>query len=189
MVLRYPASSRRFRVQDCHLLRSPFPECSANDLSLLQDPTTPKYMYSGLGSSPFARRYSGNLLIDFSSWSYLDGSVHSVRLLNLLIQLRIPLSAAGFPIRISPDQCSFGSSPKLFAAFYVLHRLLLPRHPPYTSKIHCYAVYLFSFSKSELVLFQLPVTQFIMNKDLSFLVESPLSTRKKSWWRIGESNS
>ena len=189
MVLRYPASSRRFRVQDCHLLRSPFPECSANDLSLLQDPTTPKYMYSGLGSSPFARRYSGNLLIDFSSWSYLDGSVHSVRLLNLLIQLRIPLSAVGFPIRISPDQSSFGSSPKLFATFYVLPRLLLPRHPPYTSKIHYYAVYLFSFSKSELVLFQLPVTQFIMNKDLSFLVESPLSTRKKSWWRIGESNS
>ena len=125
-------------------------------------------MYSGLGSSPFARRYSGNLLIDFSSWSYLDGSVHSVRLLNLLIQLRIPLSAVGFPIRISPDQSSFGSSPKLFAAFYVLLRLLLPRHPPYTFKIHYYAVYLFSFSKSELVLFQLPVTQFIMNKDLSF---------------------
>ena len=26
---------------------------------------------------------------------------------------------------------SFGSSPWLFAAFYVLHRLSVPRHPPY----------------------------------------------------------
>jgi hypothetical protein len=37
----------------------------------------------------------------------------------------------GFPIRISPDQSSFASSPKLFAGLRVLHRLLPPRHPPH----------------------------------------------------------
>ena len=37
----------------------------------------------------------------------------------------------GFPIRISPDQSLCSGSPKLFAATYVLHRLLVPRHPPY----------------------------------------------------------
>ena len=36
----------------------------------------------------------------------------------------------GFPIRTSPDHSSVGSSPRLFAASYVLHRLLMPRHPP-----------------------------------------------------------
>ena len=43
-------------------------------------------------------------------------------------------NAVGFPIRTSADQRSFGSSPQLFAAFYVLRRLLSPRHPPYTPK-------------------------------------------------------
>jgi hypothetical protein len=39
--------------------------------------------------------------------------------------------AVGFPIRKSPDQSLLGNSPKLFAAYHVLHRLLVPRHPPY----------------------------------------------------------
>ena len=38
--------------------------------------------------------------------------------------------AVGFPIRKSPDQCSLGNSPKLIAAYHVLHRLSDPRHPP-----------------------------------------------------------
>src|SRR3954469_20888153 len=36
----------------------------------------------------------------------------------------------GFPIRKSSDQRSVDSSPRLIAASYVLHRLLVPRHPP-----------------------------------------------------------
>src|SRR4029078_285849 len=36
----------------------------------------------------------------------------------------------GFPIRKSSDHSSVGSSPRLIAASYVLHRLLVPRHPP-----------------------------------------------------------
>src|SRR5690242_21185181 len=36
----------------------------------------------------------------------------------------------GFPIRKSPDQRLFSSSPRLIAAVHVLHRLLVPRHPP-----------------------------------------------------------
>ncbi len=38
----------------------------------------------------------------------------------------------GFPIRKSPDQSSFDSSPGLIAAYHVLHRLSTPRHPPCT---------------------------------------------------------
>ena len=40
------------------------------------------------------------------------------------------LPQPGFPIRTSPDHSSVGSSPRLIAASYVLHRLLVPRHPP-----------------------------------------------------------
>lgn len=47
----------------------------------------------------------------------------------------------GCPIRISPDQCLLGSSPRLFAACYVLHRLFESRHPPHASV----TVFLFSF--------------------------------------------
>src|SRR3954451_24965185 len=36
----------------------------------------------------------------------------------------------GSPIRKSSDQSLVGSSPRLIAAPYVLHRLLVPRHPP-----------------------------------------------------------
>src|SRR3954462_1333310 len=36
----------------------------------------------------------------------------------------------GSPIRTSSDQRSVGSSPRLLAASHVLHRLLVPRHPP-----------------------------------------------------------
>ena len=38
--------------------------------------------------------------------------------------------AVGFPIRTLPDQSLLGSSPRLIAAYRVLHRLLVPRHPP-----------------------------------------------------------
>ena len=37
----------------------------------------------------------------------------------------------GFPIRTSSDHSSVASSSRLIAGSYVLHRLLVPRHPPY----------------------------------------------------------
>ena len=36
----------------------------------------------------------------------------------------------GFPIRRSAGQRLFSASPRLIAAVRVLHRLLVPRHPP-----------------------------------------------------------
>ena len=42
--------------------------------------------------------------------------------LTLCIQVRIP-RRVGFPIRKSPDQSLFASSPKLIAGYHVLHRL------------------------------------------------------------------
>ena len=68
----------------------------------------------------------------FSSSGYLDVSVHRVPFLKLWIGLRIlEVFSSRFPhsdISGSMDICS---SPKLFAAYHVFHRLLVPRHPPY----------------------------------------------------------
>ena len=67
----------------------------------------------------------------FSSSGYLDVSVHRVPFLTLWIGVWMTEgSSAGFPhsdISGSMDICS---SPKLFAAYHVFHRLLVPRHPP-----------------------------------------------------------
>ena len=68
----------------------------------------------------------------FSSSGYLDVSVHRVPFLTLWIGVWMhEVCSCGFPhsdISGSRDICS---SPKLFAAYHVFHRLLVPRHPPY----------------------------------------------------------
>ena len=92
---------------------------------------TPECTHSGLGSSPFARRYLENRFLTFFSSGYLDVSVPRVPLIHLCIQCMMTgVRPAGFPhseIRGSMDICS---SPRLFAAYHVFHRLSVPRHPP-----------------------------------------------------------
>ena len=70
--------------------------------------------------------------VSFSSSGYLDVSVPRVPFIHLWIQCMMTgVLPAGFPhsdIRGSMDICS---SPRLFAAYHVLLRLLVPRHPPY----------------------------------------------------------
>ena len=67
----------------------------------------------------------------FSSSGYLDVSVHRVPFHTLWIGVWMTgVFPAGFPhsdICGSMDICS---SPQLFAAYHVFHRLLVPRHPP-----------------------------------------------------------
>ena len=69
--------------------------------------------------------------VSFSSSGYLDVSVHRVPFHTLWIGVWIhEVFSCGFPhsdIHGSMDICS---SPKLFAAYHVFHRLLVPRHPP-----------------------------------------------------------
>ena len=69
--------------------------------------------------------------VSFSSSGYLDVSVHRVPSVYLWIQYTVTeVFSAGFPhsdISGSLDMCS---SPKLFAAYHVFHRLSVPRHPP-----------------------------------------------------------
>ena len=69
--------------------------------------------------------------VSFSSSGYLDVSVPRVPPACLCIHHAVvEVHSTGFPhseISGSKDICS---SPKLFAAYHVFHRLLVPRHPP-----------------------------------------------------------
>ena len=72
------------------------------------------------------------IVITFSSSGYLDVSVHRVPRIRLWIHLMLTyLPYAVFPhsdIHGSKPACG---SPWLFAACHVLHRRLVPGHPPY----------------------------------------------------------
>ena len=85
----------------------------------------------GLGSSRFARRYSGSrccfLFLGVLRCFNSPGSLYRPYVFRPEYRSH---AAVGFPIRTSTDQRLVGSSPWLIAATHVLHRLQAPRHPP-----------------------------------------------------------
>ena len=91
----------------------------------MQSYNPPTARCRGLGSSHFARHYSGNhdcflflpVLRCFSSRGWLSFEYH---VFNVM----------GWPIRRSRDVMLVCSSPWLIAAYHVLLRLSDPRHPP-----------------------------------------------------------
>ena len=83
---------------------------------------------------PLSISLAATLEIDkfsFSSSGYLDVSVHRVPDAWLCIHhTTTEVCSARFPhSEISGSKC-ICHSPKLFAAYHVFHRLLVPRHPP-----------------------------------------------------------
>ena len=82
---------------------------------------------------PLSISLAATLEIDFSFFSsgYLDVSVHRVPDAWLCIHhTTTEVCSARFPhSEISGSKC-ICHSPKLFAAYHVFHRLLVPRHPP-----------------------------------------------------------
>ena len=86
-----------------------------------------------LGSSPFARRYLGNLMLISSPPGTEMVQFPGFSFPHLWIQMRMmAIQAIGLPhsaIRGSRDVCS---SPRLIAAYHGLLRTAAPRHPPWT---------------------------------------------------------
>ena len=67
----------------------------------------------------------------FSSSGYLDVSVHRVPFPELWIGSgTTEVCSARFPHSEISGSMGICPSPKLFAAYHVFHRLLVPRHPP-----------------------------------------------------------
>ena len=116
---------RHFRVRDCHPLWSDFPDGSTSGAlcnSHVKGPTTPQRKTSAVWAIPRSLATTEGIEFSFFSTGYLDVSVHRVADACLCIQQA--------PVRESWDQRSFDNSPKLFAVFHALQRLLTPRHPP-----------------------------------------------------------
>ena len=108
-----------------------FPKTLLLSFSSLLQSITPDRTRSGLGSFPFARRYSENrcfflflrVLRCFSSPGYpLIGYVFTYGYLSITLSAFPHSEICG-----SSDICS---CPQLIAACHVLRRLLVPRHPP-----------------------------------------------------------
>ena len=91
----------------------------------------PRYARTSVWALSISLAATLEITVVFSSSGYLDVSVHRVPLHTLWIGVWIHEGfSCGFPhsdIHGSKDICS---SPWLFAAYHVFHRLLVPRHPP-----------------------------------------------------------
>ena len=91
----------------------------------------PRSARTAVWALPVSLAATPGIDVSFSSSGYLDVSVHRVPFHTLWIGVWMTeVCSAGFPhsdISGSMDICS---SPKLFAAYHVFHRLLVPRHPP-----------------------------------------------------------
>ena len=97
---------------------------------LFDSPSTPAL--KPVWAPPLSLAATQGIILIFLSSGYLDVSVPRVPFPTLWIGVGMTeVCSAGFPhseISGSKDICS---SPKLFAAYHVFHRLLVPRHPPY----------------------------------------------------------
>ena len=85
----------------------------------------------GLGCSRFAHHYSGNrdffpLLRVLRCFSSPRSPPHAY----VFSMGYRPITAGGFPHSDIPGSSPVRGSPRLIAAYHVLHRLLTPRHPP-----------------------------------------------------------
>ena len=121
-----------FRVRGSHPLRQAFPDLSTSSHISFDMSSTPKSVDSGLGSFPFARRYSENrsfflflrVLRCFTSPGFLTHTY-------VFSMVYLLFTVGGFPHSDIHGSMLTCSSPWLFAAYRVLLRLLIPRHPPY----------------------------------------------------------
>ena len=98
------------------------------------------------GLFPFRSPLLWKSLVVFFSSGYLDVSVHRVPDVTLWIHVTTTEGcSARFPHSEISGSKPICGSPKLFAAYHVFHRLLVPRHPPcalssLTNFYHSYSV-------------------------------------------------
>ena len=119
-----------FRIRAFHPLRGAFPKLFSYPCTYLlqSEPHGARTMVWALSLSLAATK---EIDVSFSSSGYLDVSVHQVPPAYLWIQYAVtgcfPAGSPHSDICGSLDICS---SPQLFAAYHVFHRLSVPRHPP-----------------------------------------------------------
>ena len=112
------------------------------DTAWMRRPTTPgRQRVSAytcqVWADPFSLATTQGVSVDLLSSGYLDVSVPPIASAGPMYSGRGDgaLPPPGFPIRKSAGQSLFSGSPRLIAAVHVLHRLLVPRHPPHALTI------------------------------------------------------
>ena len=124
-------AASRFRLPGFHRLRLAFPKPFVYLSAMLiavRNPEEP-----GPSVWPLSRSLAATFGIEFSffSYCYLDVSVHSVPFHTLWIHVWIlEVCSSRFPHSDISGSMAVCASPKLFAAYHVFHRLLVPRHSP-----------------------------------------------------------
>ena len=138
----------RFRLQDFHLLWFLFPGDSANE-PVFYSPTSSQLglraphntngttvasftVPFGLGSSPFARHYSGNRYYFFflGVLRYFNSPRRLCRTYQFSAEFR-HMTGGGLPHSDIAGSKVVSTYPALIAGCHVLHRLPVPRHPSY----------------------------------------------------------
>ena len=102
-------------------------------------PTTPTAQrvqaltYGSVWAVPVSLAATQGIAFAFSSWGYLDVSVHPVRFrISMCSISRVQsITSARLPHSEIPGSTVVCTFPELIAAYHVLHRLQTPRHPPY----------------------------------------------------------
>src|SRR5215467_13553998 len=139
--------SQRFRLQGYHLLCRRFPPSSATNAISYSLPD--QQLRPSGPATPITQRLLAITRNRFGLFPFRSPLLRESRLLSLPVGTEmfhfptLPPPAlcvqagamgyyapSGFPIRKSPDQSLVADYPGLIAGSYVLHRLLVPRHPP-----------------------------------------------------------
>jgi hypothetical protein len=150
VVLRIPARSGRFPLQDSHLLRWRFPTPSGQLSSPPAGPTTPSFplarkTWFGLfpPRSPLLRE---SRLISLRRATEMFQFAHCPPLCVFHSAGGVQTSLwTGCPIRILRALRSHAAPPERFAGLRVLHRPSAPRHPPRTLSRLCSPVSVLAF--------------------------------------------
>ena len=130
VVLRIPAGAARISRTRLSLSLAGLPRPFCYPYGCLLQ-SLPRHARTTVWALPRSLAATYGIDVSFSSSAYLDVSVRRVPPAWLWIYHAVAgVFPAGFPhseICGSPDICS---SPQLFAAYHVLLRLSVPRHPP-----------------------------------------------------------
>lgn len=131
--LDHSRKSSRFIYGTVTLYGGPFQISSTTIASFFMSMSaTPLTEVNGLGSSPFARRYLGNRFFFLFLRVLRCFSSPGLPSITYGFSARyLGITPSGFPHSDIPGSMPACGSPRLFAAYHVLLRLLVPRHPPF----------------------------------------------------------
>ena len=128
----FRSTSPRFHLRDYHPLRSVFQDGSVTVSSIFLRSLPRRYFYPRFGLLRFrSPLLSESFLLSFPPGTKMFQFPGFASITYVFSYGYRNVTSGGFPhsdINGSTLACSF---PLLFAAYHVLRRLLVPRHPPY----------------------------------------------------------